>query len=156
MNESPNYYIMNQVLDYAQKLIYQGESPFAAGLWINNKLFIAGNKSHTAKNPNLHAEIVCINEFFKQNSSEPLEKAILFSSCEPCLMCFHYIYNSGIRHIVYSASIEDAIKYNSGDLPIHIDNYAIQMNMDIEIEGLLLRERACDIFKECVTFKGQL
>lgn len=152
-----NYlHILHKVLDTAQKLIYVDESPFAAALWVNGQIYLAGNQSRTQNNPNFHAEIVCINEFCRLHNYQSLDKAIMFSSCEPCLMCFHSIYNSGIRHIVYAASIDDAIRYGSGDEPIHISEYATQMNMDIKIEGPFLRERVCDIFEECISFRGEL
>lgn len=151
-----NLYVLGKVLDAAQKLIYINESPFAAALLVNGQIYLAGNKSRTEHNPNFHAEIVCINEFCKLYDYRFLEKAIIYSSCEPCLMCFHAIYNSGIRHIVYAASIDDAIRYGSGDELIHISKYALQMNMDIKIDGPFLRERACDIFKECISYRGEL
>ncbi len=151
-----NLLILNKVLDMAQELIYQDESPFAAGLLVEGSLFFAGNRCRSERNPNLHAEIVCINAFCKQHDYHFLENAIIFSSCEPCLMCLHTIYNSGIRHIIYAASIDDAIKYGSGDNCIHIIKYVKKMNMNITIEGPFLRERASEIFKECITHRGEL
>lgn len=148
--------ILNEVLDIAEQSIASNESPFAAAIMMDEKLIFSGNKSQTCKNPIYHAEISCINEFCKSFDYHLLDNCIMFTSCEPCLMCFHAIYTAGIRHIVYAASIEDAIQYGSGDELIHIREYAQKMNMDIKIDGPFLRDRACNIFQSSIARTGTI
>ena len=148
--------IWQKIINKSRDLIYEGESPFSAGILLNNKLLIAGNKSRTLNNPSLHAEIVCINEFCEKFDFHQLSNAVIYTNCEPCLMCLHYIYNSGIKSIKFAVPIEDAIKYGSGDLPISIKDYANNFKLDIHIAGPFMRNKAIDVFKECIDYRGEL
>lgn len=150
------YTYMEKVIRKAREQIYQDESPFAAGILVGNQFCLYGNMSRTKQNPNLHAEIVCINKFCEENDYRLLHGATIFSNCEPCLMCLHSIINAGIKKIVYGATIDDAISYDSGDASIHIIDYSRRMKIDIDIEGKVLREKAVDVFEECIKYRGEL
>ena len=151
-----NKQFMKAVIAYAREQIHVNESPFAAGIVVDNKIFIAGNRCRSTRNPNNHAEIVCINDFCKNNDPGDLARATMYSSCEPCLMCLHYIYNSGIRKIVYGASINDAISYGSGDEEIHIKQYVKEMQLDFLSITQMSRQEAVSVFAECVSYRGEL
>ena len=71
-------------------------------------------------------------------------------------MCLHSIINAGIKKIVYGATIDDAISYNSGDDSIHIIDYLKKMKINVDVEGNVLREKAVDVFKECIKYRGEL
>lgn len=147
---------MEKVIKKAKEQIYKDESPFAAGILVGNQFYLYGNMARTKQNPNLHAEIVCINKFCEESDYRLLHDATIYSSCEPCLMCLHSIINAGIKRIVYGATIDDAISYGSGDISIHIIDYLKRMKIDIEIEDKVLREKAVDVFKECIQYRGEL
>ncbi len=147
---------MMKVIRKSRELIYQNESPFAAGILFEDVFIINGNQSRTKRNPILHAEIACINSFCEQFDCVSLQNATIYSSCEPCLMCFHAIFNAGIKRIVYGATIDDAIRFNSGDIPIHIKEYTKKMKLNIDISGEVLRKEAIDVFNECILYRGDL
>lgn len=147
---------MKMVINKAQEQIYENESPFAAGILVDNQFYVFGNMTRTKQNPNMHAEIVCINKFCEDNDYQLLHNATIYSSCEPCLMCLHYIINAGIKKIVYGATIDDAIRYSSGDVPIHVVDYVKAMKLNIEIQGEVLRSDAVSIFEECILYRGEL
>ena len=150
------YIYMEKVIKKSREQIYQGESPFAAGILVGNQFYLYGNMSRTKQNPNLHAEIVCINKFCEENDYHLLYGATIYSSCEPCLMCLHSIINAEIKKIVHGATIDDAISYNSGDDSIHIIDYLKKMKINVDVEGNVLREKAVDVFKECIKYRGEL
>lgn len=156
INEVNHMLNMHRVLKAANDAIDKDESPFAAGIWYNGKIFICHNLSRTTGNPNMHAEIVCINEFCRKYRASKLKGAIMYSSCEPCLMCLHSIFNVGIHKLFYSATIDDAIRYGSGDVSIDVSSYVNIMNMGIKIQGGLLRDEMCNIFCKCIKMRGEL
>lgn len=147
---------MKMVINKAKEQIYKNESPFAAGILVGNQFYLYGNMTRTKQNPNLHAEIVCINKFCEENDYHLLRNATIYTSCEPCLMCLHSIANAGIKRIVYGATIDDAISYGSGDTPIHVIDYVSAMELNIDIQGEVLRDNAVDIFEECISYRGEL
>ena len=71
-------------------------------------------------------------------------------------MCLHSIINAGIKKIVYGATIDDAIRYNSGDVPIHLIDYLEKIKIDIDIKGKVLRDKAVEVFMECIKYRGEL
>lgn len=147
---------MEKVIEKAREQIYRDESPFAAGILVGDKFYVHGNMSRTKQNPNLHAEVVCINKFCEGNDYRMLRNATIYSSCEPCLMCLHAIVNAGIKKIVYGATIDDAIGYNSGDVSVHIIDYLKKMEIDIDVTSKVLQEKAVDVFRECIKYRGEL
>ena len=147
---------MKIVLACANNAIKLGESPFAAGIWCDDIFLVCHNLSRTTGNPNMHAEIVCINRFCDLYDADMLHNAILYSSCEPCLMCLHSIENVGIPYVYFAASISDAIKYGSGDKLTHTSEYAKKMKLHVKIQGGILRGEMCDIFKQCIQICGEL
>lgn len=147
---------MRAVLKCAERAIDMGESPFAAGILCGDIFLICYNLSRSLKNPILHAEIVCINRFCELYGADKLCQAILYSSCEPCLMCLHAIENAGIPQIYFASTIDDAIRYGSGDTSIHTIEYGQKMGLHVTIKGGILRREMCEIFERCLQIRGEL
>lgn len=57
-----------------------------------------------------HAELAAIQQACKVLKSANLSECILYTSCEPCMMCLGASYWAGFKHIYYGASAEDAKK----------------------------------------------
>ena len=58
--------------------------------------------------PTLHAEVDAIRKACKKLGTIVLSDYILYSSCEPCPMCFSAIYWAGIQQVYFSADRHDA------------------------------------------------
>ena len=61
------------------------------------------NKKEQFQNVTAHAEILCINQASKQNSSWRLDGYSLYSTLEPCLMCAGAIIAARISRVVCAA-----------------------------------------------------
>ena len=62
--------------------------------------------SEVESDPTAHAEVTAIRSATSTKASPDLSGSILYSSLEPCLMCFHSAYWAGIRRIVFGARKE--------------------------------------------------
>ncbi len=96
---------MGTALDLAEKALTAGEFPVGCVLVANNKIIATGSRKGTINNSDNeidHAEMVALRNL--SESSETIDKSdiSLFSSLEPCLMCFGAIILSGITKIVYA------------------------------------------------------
>lgn len=58
--------------------------------------------------PTAHAEVTAIRKACRKLGQETLTGCTLYSSCEPCPMCFGAIYWANISRVIYSATRRDA------------------------------------------------
>ena len=69
-----------------------------------------------------HAEIVCLRRAQKKLGTHDLSSlagpAVLYSSCDPCILCFGAIYWSGVREVVAAARKADAERIGFDEGPV--------------------------------------
>ena len=87
----------------------------------------------------------------KNINSNDLSGATIYSSCEPCLMCFGTIWWSNIRKIVYGTNIKDNVKndicpYLKG-LNISVNQLNELSSKDFEIVGGILENEVIEVMK---------
>ncbi|MDR5590271.1 nucleoside deaminase [Christiangramia sp. SM2212] len=58
-----------------------------------------------------HAELRAIQRACRKLKTRTLKGCVLFTSCEPCMMCLGAAYWADIDYIYYAASARDAKKY---------------------------------------------
>jgi guanine deaminase len=82
--------------------------PFGAVLVLNNEvLATSGNSVLRDNDPSAHAEVNAIRAACKKVGSPHLPGAILYSSCEPCPMCYATAYWARLAKIYYAAAWTD-------------------------------------------------
>ncbi|MFQ5891514.1 MAG: nucleoside deaminase, partial [Candidatus Methanofastidiosia archaeon] len=94
-----------------------------------------------------HAEIHAIRDACKKLNTIDLSGCVIYSTCEPCLMCFSACYWAKISKIVYGTRIEDAKKFGFNELTISNKKMKQLSNSSIEIIGDFLREENLKLFK---------
>lgn len=68
----------------------------------------AWNTVPTTPDPTAHAEIAAIRRACQAIGSHKLTDCVLYTSCEPCPMCYSAAYFAGIERIVYAATHAEA------------------------------------------------
>jgi len=98
--------------------------------------------------PTAHAEINTIRKAARKLRTHILRGCIVYSTCEPCPMCFSAIHWADADMIVYGASIEDAAALGFREL--HISNRKMKElgGSRIEILGGVLKEECVEMMKE--------
>lgn len=82
--------------------------PFGAVVVLGGKvLAIAGNSVLRDNDPTAHAEVNALREACRKVGSPHLAGAVMYSSCEPCPMCFSTAYWARVAKIFYGASYAD-------------------------------------------------
>ncbi len=99
-----------QAIELAKAGIHQGAGgPFGAIIVRGNEIVGKSfNKVYVNIDPTAHAEVAAIRDACQNLQSRSLEGCTLYTSCEPCPMCFSAIYFAKISRIVYAATHEDA------------------------------------------------
>jgi len=72
---------------------------------------------------------------------------VIYSSCEPCPMCFSAIHWAWISRIVCGARIEDAQAAGFRELTISNDEMKKLGKASVEIERDFLRDEAKELFE---------
>lgn len=82
--------------------------PFGAVVVMNNEILSSsGNSVLRDNDPSAHAEVNAIRMACKKIGSPHIKGATLFSSCEPCPMCYSTAYWARVDKIYYAASWSD-------------------------------------------------
>jgi len=83
--------------------------PFGAVIIYNGNVIARGhNRVVSSKDPTAHAEIVAIREACKTLNRFDLSDCTLYTTCEPCPMCYGAIHWARIPTVVYGATRQDA------------------------------------------------
>ncbi|WP_252315806.1 nucleoside deaminase [Sinobaca sp. H24] len=104
----------------AEQSISEGGGPFGAVI-VKQGIEISTGKNMVTKNrnPTAHAEIVAIQEACRKLDDFKLDGCILYSSCEPCPMCFGAIYWAGLDAVYYAGTRSDAAEAGFDDARIY-------------------------------------
>lgn len=111
----------NKIMDIAAKEALKGlrknhGGPFGAVIIQNNKIISkAHNEVIKNNDPTAHAEILAIRKASKKLKRFDLSDCEIYSTCEPCPMCFAAIHWAKIRSLYYGCSKEDAANIGFDD-----------------------------------------
>ena len=108
----PECSMLELALDEAMQGVARGEGgPFGAVI-VNTKTGKIIARSHNmvlqTNDPTAHAEVTCIRLASARLGRHDLSDCTLYSSCEPCPMCFGAIHWARLRQCTYASLAEDA------------------------------------------------
>ena len=95
--------IMKVAIEEAKK----GDFPFGAVIACNGEIIIQTHNKAEKLDPTLHAETNAIRQACEKLNTIELKNCVLYSTCEPCPMCFMAAWWAKIPKIVYGAEAED-------------------------------------------------
>ena len=111
--------------------------PFGVVIVLNGKILAsAGNSVLRDNDPSVHAEVNAIREACRKVGSPHIDGAVLYSSCEPCPMCYATANWARVGKIFYAASwadyadlFDDSIIAEDISLPYEERQVALQQIM---------------------------
>jgi tRNA(Arg) A34 adenosine deaminase TadA len=143
-----NEKFMRLAIVKAKEGIEKGQTPFGACIVRDGEVIsCAHNEVWKRMDITAHAEICAIREACKKLGTVDLSGCVIYSTCEPCPMCFSACHWAKISKIVYGARIEDAKKLGFSELTISNEEMKSQSNSSIEVIGDFLREEILELFK---------
>ena len=96
---------MNLALQEASKAEAKGEIPVGAVLIIDGKLIAkAHNQSISKNDATAHAEIELLRKAGKAQKNYRVINSTIYSTLEPCAMCFGAMVHARVKRIVFGAS----------------------------------------------------
>lgn len=140
---------MRMAIAEARKGIAAEQTPFGACIIAKNGEPIAceHNQVWRTVDSTAHAEIVAIHEACRKLGTIDLAGCTIYSTTEPCPMCFAACHWAKISRIVFGARVEDAKRFGFGELTISNKNMKRLGGSQIVVEGDFLRNEALALFE---------
>jgi guanine deaminase len=135
---------MKRAIELAdQGMTSNAGGPFGCVIVKDNEIIAEGNNQVTSTNdPTAHAEMVAIRNACKKLNSFQLEDCVIYTSCEPCPMCFGAIYWARPKKVFYACNKADAAaidfddKFIYEELESKIDNRKLVFNQILRTEAI--------------------
>lgn len=113
-------YWMIEAIELAKNNVSVGGGPFACIIVKDGEEVGRGvNRVVPNNDPTAHAEVQAIRDACKRLGTHQLTGCTLYTSCEPCPMCFGAIYWARPSCVVYAATKDDAARADFDDAFIY-------------------------------------
>ena len=142
-------YFMKRAIEMARKgMNTNAGGPFGCVIVRDDKIIAEEHNKVTSTNdPTAHAEIVAIRKACDTLGTFQLDDCILYTSCEPCPMCFGAIYWARPKMVFFACTKKDAAKVDFDDHFIYDE-----LEKDIEDRNIkfvrMMRKEAVSVFRE--------
>lgn len=140
--------LMRMAIELSVRNVADGGGPFGAVIARDGEIVATGvNRVVPDHDPTAHAEINAIRAAARKMNTFDLSGCEIYTSCEPCPMCFGAIYWAHIDRIYYGSGKHDAAAAGFDDAFIYSE-----MELKPECRRLksekLMSEEAASVFKE--------
>jgi tRNA(adenine34) deaminase len=137
---------MQQAIAEAGKALADGEFPVGCVMVHRGRVVSKGRRINSRapdENELDHAEIVALRELFAKHPEIDRAKIIVYSSMEPCLMCYVTLLLNGFRNFVYA--YEDIM---GGGTSLDLQSLnPLYRDMEADVTGHVLRRQSLELFK---------
>lgn len=141
-----NAFFMEKALTEANKWLNKGLFPVGCVLVYNNEVISTSSLKgldYDSLTDLHHAEIIALHRLYNLQQKIDPSKITLFSTLEPCLMCYSTIIISGIKKVVYA--YEDVM---GGGTNLDLSKLKpLYSNNHISIVPGVLRDKSLNLFK---------
>ena len=145
---------MREAIKIAEKGIQNSQAPFGALIVKNGKVIVRGhNQVWKDTDITAHGEVVAIRKANKKLKSIKLKGCTIYSTTEPCPMCFSAAHWAGVDRIVYGASIADVKRLGFGELAISDKKMKRFGHSKVRITGGVLAKECREQLKRWKTLK---
>lgn len=138
---------MREALDQARRALAAQEFPVGCVLVLDDKVIARGHRMNSREeecNEIDHAEVVTLRHLLSENPQVDCSRISVYSTMEPCLMCFSTMLLSGIRRFVYG--YEDRMGGGT-NLPLNQLN-PLYAEMEVKVEPGILRADCLRLFQQ--------
>ncbi|UKK60832.1 nucleoside deaminase [Prevotella communis] len=142
-----NKELMRRAIELSKMSVQNGGGPFGAVIACNGKIVAEGSNCVTIDcDPTAHAEVSTIRKACKALKTFDLSGCEIYTSCEPCPMCFGAIYWAHLDKIYMGNDRKDAAKIGFDDDFIY-QEIALPADKRNKPSEILLRDEALEAFR---------
>ncbi|MCX5700875.1 MAG: nucleoside deaminase [Candidatus Omnitrophica bacterium] len=156
MREVLDVKFMRMSIKEAYKNIKKMEGgPFGACIVKGNKVLALGHNKVLVSDATAHAEIVAIREASRKLKTFDLSGTTIYSTTEPCPMCFSAIHWARISRVVYGTNIADALKIGFNELGIANNKMKKLGKSKVKITPGFLRKECLELLREWASLEDK-
>lgn len=142
-----NEELMRRAIELSENSVRNGGGPFGAVIAKDGEIIAEGSNRVTIDNdPTAHAEVCTIRKACEKLGTFDLKGCVIYTSCEPCPMCFGAIYWAHLEKIYYANDRKDAGKIGFDDDFIY-EEIAIEPQYRKKPSEIILQNEAISAFK---------
>lgn len=137
---------MEIALQQARNALSVGDFPVGCVMEYQGQIVATGRRRNSFGKVNEmdHAEIVALRTLLEGERGGDIGQVTVYSTMEPCLMCFSTLLVNGVRKIAYS--YEDPMGGGT-NLPLK-ELSPLYCDLEVEISRGILREEGLGLFKD--------
>jgi tRNA(Arg) A34 adenosine deaminase TadA len=149
-------HFMNLAIEKAREGIRAGQTPFGSCIVKNEEVVsCVHNIVWNSTDITAHAEIHAIRDACQKLNTIDLSGCTIYSTCEPCPMCFSACHWAKISRIVFGARIEDAEKAGFSELSISNDRMKEFGGSPVQLVAEFMRKENQAVFDEWVKMSNR-
>lgn len=147
---------MEKAIAKAKEGVRKGESPFGACIVKGNKVVaVAHNTVLSKKDATNHSEMNAIRMACKKLGSHKLTGCTIYSTTEPCPMCFAASHWAEISKVYYGTGIKDVKMLGFSELTISDREMKKKGKSPVKIESGYMRKECLELLKFWKKRKGR-
>ncbi len=140
---------MELAIEKAREGVRVGQTPFGACIVRSGEVIsCAHNVVWRTTDITAHAEVHAIRQACEKLNAIDLSGCTIYSTCEPCPMCFSACHWARISRIVFGARIEDAEDAGFNELSISNETMKKAGGSPLEVIGDFMRKENQAVFQE--------
>jgi tRNA(adenine34) deaminase len=143
---------MELALREAERCLAAGEFPVGCVIVYQGRVVATGHRFNStgASNELDHAEMVALRRLLSSEAASKLAEVTVYSTMEPCLMCYATLLVNGVRRFVYA--YEDVM---GGGTNLPLAQLApLYRDLQPMVLGAVLRRRSLALFKQFFSSPG--
>lgn len=144
---SEHEHFMRAALEEARQALVAGDFPVGCVMVAEKRIVARGRRMNSAegcRNEIDHAEVVTLRALIAEQPQLDLATVTVYSTLEPCLMCYTTMLLSGIRSFVWA--YEDVMG-GGANLPLYMLN-TFYAQMRVHLLDRVLRDESLCLFQE--------
>ncbi len=143
---------MREAIEESRKSLKNGNVPVGCVIVLDNKIIARShNESHTRNHHLAHTEMLALQSASQiLKKKENRNKAVLYTTFEPCPMCFGATLLSWVKEIVYGINLD---KSGATHFTKHLPEFYIKTRKEITITPNILAKECQEIFEKSHTYE---
>jgi guanine deaminase len=140
---------MGEAIAVAREAIPKGQTPFGCVVVRDGRVLArAHNEVWARTDITAHAEVNALRQACAALGAVHLRGATVYTTTEPCPMCFSACHWAAVDRVVYGARIPDALRAGFNELGISAEDMRRLGASPVQVQGGVLAAACAGLFEE--------